>query len=43
MGRGGRVIHATGFLTGAGGRRIFWQTWGPETPPRAVVVIVHGA
>jgi acylglycerol lipase len=37
------VIHETGFLQGAGERRIFWQSWRPEAPPRALVVIVHGA
>ncbi len=37
------MTHATGFLSGAGGRRIFWQSWTPEVPPRAVIVIVHGA
>lgn len=35
--------HHTGFMTGARGRRIFWQAWEPATSPRAVVVIVHGA
>ena len=30
-------------FTGAGGVRIFWQSWLPETDPRAVVVIAHGA
>ena len=37
------MIHATGLLTGAGGRRIFWQSWSPDGEPRALVVIVHGA
>jgi acylglycerol lipase len=37
------VIHATGLLTGAGGRRLFWQSWMPERETRALVVIVHGA
>jgi acylglycerol lipase len=37
------VRHATGFLQGAGGRRIFWQTWSPEGATRAVIVLVHGA
>jgi len=32
-----------GFLEGAGGRRIFWQSWGAGASPRAVIVIVHGA
>ena len=43
MGDRGHVTHATGLLTGAGGRRIFWQSWNPGGEPRAVVVIVHGA
>jgi alpha-beta hydrolase superfamily lysophospholipase len=29
-------------FAGVGGYRIFTRTWRPETPPRAVVVIVHG-
>ena len=37
------MTHATGFLSGVGGRRIFWQSWTPGTGPRAVIVIVHGA
>lgn len=35
--------HATGFIAGAGGPRIFWQSWRAEAEPRAVVVLVHGA
>lgn len=34
---------AEGFLAGTGGRQIFWQTWSPESEPRAAIVIVHGA
>ncbi len=34
--------HRTAFHPGAGGRAIFWQSWS-QLPPRAVVVIVHGA
>jgi acylglycerol lipase len=31
-------------FAGVGGRRIFWQAWLPdEPPPRAIVVIAHGA
>jgi acylglycerol lipase len=30
-------------LTGVGGRRIFWQAWLPETEPRAIVIVAHGA
>jgi alpha-beta hydrolase superfamily lysophospholipase len=37
------MTHATGFLAGAGGLRIFWQSWRPEAAARAVVVLVHGA
>ena len=37
------MITATGFLTGAGGRRIFWQSWTPDGDVRAVIVLVHGA
>jgi acylglycerol lipase len=37
------VIAATGFLAGAGGRRIYWQSWTPESGTQALIVIVHGA
>ena len=37
------MSHETGALNGVGNRRIFWQRWRPDSPPRAVVVIVHGA
>jgi alpha-beta hydrolase superfamily lysophospholipase len=37
------VIHETGFFPGARNRRIFWQSWRPESAPPASVVIVHGA
>jgi acylglycerol lipase len=37
------VTQSEGHLTGAGGVRIFWQSWLPEGDPRAVVVIAHGA
>jgi alpha-beta hydrolase superfamily lysophospholipase len=37
------VNHRTSSLRGAGGRRIFTQSWLPDEPPRALVVIVHGA
>lgn len=37
------MIAAEGFLAGAGGRRIFWQSWSPDSEPRAAVIIVHGA
>ncbi len=32
-----------GYFSGAGGLRIFWQAWLPESEPRAVIVIAHGA
>jgi acylglycerol lipase len=33
-----------GYLTGAGGVRVFWQSWlPPEGSARAVVVVAHGA
>jgi len=38
-----RRADTQGFLEGAGGRRIFWQSWGAGASPRAVIVIVHGA
>ena len=31
------------YLTGAGGLRIYWQAWLPDTGPPAVVVAAHGA
>ncbi|MGA9859446.1 MAG: lysophospholipase [Solirubrobacteraceae bacterium] len=37
------MTHRTASLRGAGGRSIFWQSWTPQGPPRAVVVLVHGA
>jgi acylglycerol lipase len=38
------VIQASGSLAGAGGIRIFWQSWASDgASARAVVVIVHGA
>ncbi len=37
------MIAATGLVTGAGGRRIYWQSWSPESQARALIVIVHGA
>lgn len=32
-----------GSLAGADGLNIFWQGWRPDSPPRAIVVIAHGA
>jgi alpha-beta hydrolase superfamily lysophospholipase len=37
------MTHATGSFTGAGGLRIFSQSWRPADEPKAVVVLVHGA
>jgi acylglycerol lipase len=37
------MSHETGFLAGAGGLGIFWQSWRPADTPRLVVVLVHGA
>ena len=37
------MSHADGHFEGAGGNDIYWQTWLPDGPPRAVVVIAHGA
>jgi acylglycerol lipase len=36
------VTEASGSLRGALGRRIFWRSWSPDAPPRAVIVLVHG-
>ncbi len=43
MGRGSGLIRSDGFLAGAGGLRIFWQSWRPDDRVRAVIVLVHGA
>jgi acylglycerol lipase len=37
------LSHARAFLRGAGERQIFWQSWIPDAPPRAIIVVVHGA
>ena len=37
------TVRSADALTGAGGLRLFWQSWLPDGAPRAVVVIVHGA
>jgi acylglycerol lipase len=37
------VSSADSHFTGAGGVRIFWQSWLPDADPRAIVVIAHGA
>jgi alpha-beta hydrolase superfamily lysophospholipase len=33
---------SSGFLPGAGGPRIYWQSWQPADSARAVIVIAHG-
>jgi acylglycerol lipase len=37
------VNHQTDAFPGAGGKRIFWQWWAPDSGPHAVIVLVHGA
>jgi acylglycerol lipase len=37
------LISAESHFSGAGGVRIYWQSWLPEEDPLAVVVIAHGA
>ena len=37
------AAHVEGHFSGRRGCRIYWQGWTPEGPPRAVVVIAHGA
>ncbi|MGA3093934.1 MAG: lysophospholipase [Dehalococcoidales bacterium] len=32
----------TGYFTGAGGVRLFYQSWGPPVKPRAILLLVHG-
>lgn len=34
--------HTEGKFAGAGGLELFYQAWQPDTPPRAVIAIVHG-
>lgn len=36
-----QVAHAQGMFTGVGGVELFWQSWTPDAP-RAAVVLVHG-
>jgi acylglycerol lipase len=36
------VSQASGSFAGAMGRSIFWRSWTPDTPARAVIVLVHG-
>jgi alpha-beta hydrolase superfamily lysophospholipase len=35
--------HRDGRFTGAAGRSIYYQYWEPESPPRAVLLVAHGA
>jgi lysophospholipase len=35
--------HREGQIAGVDGLSIFWQTWQPQSPARAVLVIAHGA
>ena len=35
--------HRESEFSGAGGVRIYWQSWLPEGEPRAVIVLAHGA
>ncbi len=35
--------HVEGHLTGAEGKRIYWQAWAPEGAARAAVIVAHGA
>jgi alpha-beta hydrolase superfamily lysophospholipase len=37
------MSHTTDYLAGTGAKKIFWQSWLPDAPPRALVVVVHGA
>lgn len=36
------IEHHAGHFTGAGGIRLFYQSWGPPVKPRAVLLLVHG-
>ncbi len=36
------MLHEEGHFAGAGGLELYWQSWRPETEPRAVVALVHG-
>lgn len=37
------MIHSESSLSGAGGMNIYYQYWQPESSPRAVILLVHGA
>lgn len=43
MSAGSVTDHRESELRGAGGLRIYWQSWAGQSAPRAVVVIAHGA
>jgi alpha-beta hydrolase superfamily lysophospholipase len=45
VGRGGRPLSTRkeSELAGVGGLRIYWQAWLPDTAPRSVIAIAHGA
>jgi alpha-beta hydrolase superfamily lysophospholipase len=36
------IEHHAGHFTGAGGVRLFYQSWGPPVKPRAILLLVHG-
>ncbi len=36
------TLHHESKFTGNGGMELYYQTWSPETQPRAVLAIVHG-
>ena len=36
------MIHNEDRFAGAGGRSIYYQSWTPETSPRAMILVVHG-
>ncbi|MEN8242947.1 MAG: alpha/beta fold hydrolase, partial [Chloroflexota bacterium] len=36
------MIHKEGYFEGAVSKQIFYQSWLPETDPKAILLIVHG-
>ncbi|NQX90527.1 MAG: alpha/beta hydrolase, partial [Halioglobus sp.] len=36
------MIHREDRFTGAAGHSIYYQTWEPESPPRALLLVAHG-
>lgn len=36
------MIHSEDRFTGIGGRSIYWQSWAPESTPRALLLVSHG-